>query len=590
MTQTGVLKSAWRHRLLVALIIVAFAVGAAMLSLSRADHFVAEATVVLGDPSASGELISDDGQSSSRSIANHIEVFSSGLVTSKAAEIAAGEGFDVTEADVAANTSLITVGDTDVITVSYADSDEEQAIAVANSIINAYDEIQLEQRRTENARILERLDLTEELLQNDLGSVQSQIDEFLAERDTEGQIEELLNRLSLAQGGLLQATDSTLRESLLEEIAELRTQMEALRLASEIESGSSELSPLLGDQARLQSQLTAIDERRTEVQLRSAIEGSGIAFFSPASITEVASGAGHLFSVLGGILLGGLVALGIAYALENRRGEFLDASEPEMVLGAPLLAEVPRWAGPRQSALPVRDDPRSLTAEAFRFAHASVEIRLTSDGYKSVNFVSATVGEGKSTLVANTALAAARTGKRVLLVDADFGSQSSSKLLVEDWMRPGLTDLVLGNEPIESAIAAVAVADGGGTLHVIGRGTKVVTAPDFFASPMVAEFMSTVESSYDVVLVDGPPLLQVAYASTIARLAHALVLLIPHGSRIQQAEALAQRVQLIGSPLLGYIYNMAPRQAGPQPLGGSMTDVLGEAGVTTRQARHRVQR
>jgi Mrp family chromosome partitioning ATPase/uncharacterized protein involved in exopolysaccharide biosynthesis len=575
MTETGVLKPAWRYRTLVLVIIVAFGVIAGMVAVARPESNIAEATVVLEDPS-SNLLAFGVTESSRRSVANQLEIFRSSLVATKAAELAAGAGYEVTEADVIDNTIFTTLSGTDVITVSYSNSEPELAVVVADAIVAAYDEVQLEQSRASNSSSLERLDVSEDLLLEEFMQVQGQINTILAVRDTETQIQATLDSVSSLQSTLLGTTDPETRASLLNQLAEFQAQLETLRLAAEIENRLPQLASLLDDRERLETQLTAIDVRRTEIQIDSAVEGSGIAFYSPAAITDASSGAGLLFSILGGILLGTLVALGVAYTLGNRRKEFVESSEPEPVLSAPFLAEVPRWGGTGGEFLPVRDDPRSLAAESFRFVHASVDIRLKSDGYKSVSFVSGHVGEGKSTLIANTALAAARSGKRVLLIDADFGSQALSQLLVKEWMRPGLTDLVLGSATLESAVSTVPVSDGGGQLYLLGRGTAEVTAPDFFANPLVGKLMSTLEGIYDMVLIDGPPLLQIAYASSIAQLAGALVYVVPHGSHIKDAEALARRVRFIGSPVVGYIYNLAPRQTGREVSGGSMSDVLGD--------------
>jgi Mrp family chromosome partitioning ATPase len=350
---------------------------------------------------------------------------------------------------------------------------------------------------------------------------------------------------------------------------------------------------LLETRNSLTQRLADIDSRRTELEIQAEIEGSGLAFYSPATATPVASGAGLLFTTVGGLFLGGILALGVAYALGSWRRRFSDWGEPEVVLGAPFLAEIPRWDVEETSTLlPVRDDPRSLLAEAFRFASASLDIRLSRDHLKLVNFVSGSVGEGKSTLVANTALAAARAGKRVLLIDADFGNQDSSRLLFGDLLvGPGLTELVAGLARIQSAVAAVPLSEGN-RLDVIGRGMQAVTAPDFFASTNIAPILAEFAGSYDMVLIDGPPLLQVAYASTIARFADAVVIVVSHGSPIRAAEELGRRIGFIGTHVVGYIYNQAPRRSGRDVSGGSMKDVLGDQGLvapasTSRAGRRR---
>lgn len=85
-------------------------------------------------------------------------------------------------------------------------------------------------------------------------------------------------------------------------------------------------------------------------------------------------------------------------------------------------------------------------------------------------------------------------------------------------------------------------------------------------------------SKYDIVFVDAPPLLQVAYASTVASYVDALVVVISHESPVREIEELVKRLELIGTPVLGYLYNRAPLRKDMTAVDGSMLDILGEAG------------
>ena len=130
-------------------------------------------------------------------------------------------------------------------------------------------------------------------------------------------------------------------------------------------------------------------------------------------------------------LAAGLFAgVGLAYLLASRRRVFRDRMEPELILGVPLLADIPDFTQEGLTTLlPVRDEPRSASAEAFRFAAASLELKMNRQEAKSLAIISPTLGAGKSTVLANIALAAARQGSRVLVIDADFGNQALTTLL-----------------------------------------------------------------------------------------------------------------------------------------------------------------
>jgi Mrp family chromosome partitioning ATPase len=285
-----------------------------------------------------------------------------------------------------------------------------------------------------------------------------------------------------------------------------------------------------------------------------------------------------IFTTLGGMFVGALVALGLAYSLNNWKRGFTDWTQPETMLSVPALAEIPQWEADAATLLPVRDAPRSLAAESFRFAAANLEVRLERGSLKSVYFASAGVGDGKSTLIANIAAAAART-KEVLVIDADFGSQELSKLLLGDFkLQAGLTELAKGDVDLRSAVSRVRLSEGVG-LDLIGRGVDPIIAPDFFGSGSLEETIGDVSARYDMVLIDGPPLLQVAYASTLSRAASATVMVIQNGGSVRAGSELANRLRFLNANVIGYFYNRAPKRDIVDSNGGSMRDVLGDRGL-----------
>jgi hypothetical protein len=86
-------------------------------------------------------------------------------------------------------------------------------------------------------------------------------------------------------------------------------------------------------------------------------------------------------------------------------------------------------------------------------------------------------------------------------------------------------------------------------------------------------------------------MLQVAYASTLARYVDRVVVVVPHGGSVTRIEDLAQRLQLIGTPVAGYVYNWAPLRRDMAISEGSLRDVLGESlGVEPAFAEQRYRR
>lgn len=578
LTQPGVLASAWRHRVVVAVIIAAFTLAAVLLSLVRPSSYEALATIVLEDPEATVALGTEQAVSGDRLVANQLEVVQSGLVATRAAELARAEGYDLSPGEILGRSSFSTLRGTDVIVIGFTAPDPAEAEAVANSIVLAYDQVQREQRREANASVDSRLDQADALLREELASINEQIDLIRADRSLGLKIEQVLTRIAQLQQQLAQTNDPTTRESILAVLDQEDRQLEILRSAAEVESEGADLASLIASRDSVLARLAGIEIQRSDIELQTEIEGSGISFYSPAAAAEVSSGAGLVFTALGGLFVGALVALGVAYTLATWRRGFAAWDEPESLLAIPFLAEIPEFGPDSETLFPVRDSPRSVASEAFRFAAANIDFRLRGESFKSVYFASAVTGDGKSTLVANIAAAAART-KKVLVIDADFGSQSVSKLLVGDFsMHPGLTELTAGSIGVEAAITPVPLS-GGVDLHLLGRGMDRITAPEFFGSRNLDGTIRDLSLSYDLIFIDGPPLLQVAYASTLSRMAGATVVVIPHGASVRSGSELARRLHFLDANVIGYLYNQAPPREVADSTGGSMRDILGDRGL-----------
>jgi Mrp family chromosome partitioning ATPase len=196
---------------------------------------------------------------------------------------------------------------------------------------------------------------------------------------------------------------------------------------------------------------------------------------------------------------------------------------------------------------------------------------------KSLLAVAPTVGHGKSTVVANVAISMATDENSVLVIDGDFGNQEATALLFGDSTprSDGLTEIVESNRGVEKVVQRVPF-EGSGKLHLLGRGRKSATAPNTLRSPRIREAFDVVRQQYDTVLVDAPPFLQVAYSSLLAAYVDALLIVINHETTVREAQELVERLRLVRTPVIGYVYNRAPMRPEMSESKGSMSDILGD--------------
>ena len=405
----------------------------------------------------------------------------------------------------------------------------------------------------------------------------------------DSQLSESLARLVTLQTELqvaLSTASGTRPDDLRDELDNILPQIQILQGLTNLESQRPELAALVEEQRQTVSRKAQLLARKDELSVEARLESTGIVLYSPALFAkEVGSDSIRIGAV--GLMLGMLLAAGTAYLLALRKRTFSERGQPELVLGVPLLAEVPNFRAERIGReLPVWTHPLSVSAEAFRFIASAVDVEmeqgLPAEGngahlVRCFIVVSPSIDDGKTIVVANTALASVRQGKRVLAIDADFGHQKLSTLLAgEDAPIEGLTDVVERGVPFSDVAYRVPLKEGA-ILDLVARGTVAVTAPDFFRSSGIGAFFRMVKEEYDLVVIDSPPLLHVAYTSALARYADRALVVVSHNGNVTPVEELADRLAFLETEVMGYVYNKAPLRDDMTRSGGSLQDVLGQA-------------
>jgi Mrp family chromosome partitioning ATPase len=333
------------------------------------------------------------------------------------------------------------------------------------------------------------------------------------------------------------------------------------------------------EQAEALERRSALAAQRDRLLVDTELLSGGISLTSPAQFANEVRSDVPITAL--GAMLGLFGGIGLAYSFANRNRTFDYRTQPGAVLRTSLLAEIPIFGDEGiQSAIPVLEYPASASAEAFRFAATALDVqRVRPSGSEAesrgqvVLVTSAGPLEGKTVLAANLALAAARKGRSVLAIDADFGNQQLSGLLAGDREPgPGLTEVVEAGLDLRSGVFSLGPP---GPLDLMSRGRQPTSAPDFFSLPATRAFLERVGLLYDLVIIDGPPMLHVAYASILAQSVEAVVVVTRHGGSVRRIEDLAQRLELIGTPVAGYVYNGAPLRYEMTLTEGSLGNVLG---------------
>lgn len=197
----------------------------------------------------------------------------------------------------------------------------------------------------------------------------------------------------------------------------------------------------------------------------------------------------------------------------------------------------------------------SLMAEAFRAALTSI-LFVGENGSRPrvVVLTSANAADGKTTVSTNLAIAMAEVRGKVLVIDADLRRPRLHQLFsVENDL--GLSELLKEPELSDEAIArAIRSTDVPG-LSVMTSGTPALSAANLLHSPNLGVLFAKLKQQYDMILIDTPPMLQMADARLVGRFADAVVLVARAGHTTRDAILAAHqrfsedRIRVLGTIL-----------------------------------------
>lgn len=165
--------------------------------------------------------------------------------------------------------------------------------------------------------------------------------------------------------------------------------------------------------------------------------------------------------------------------------------------------------------------PKSSYAEAVRNLHTGLMLSGKDAPPKTILIASSLPGEGKSSLALAMASIMANCGKRVVVVDCDL-RRPAVHASFDIPRGPGLTEFLAG----EASLDTVVRLDPATSVYVLPAGGETMTAPDLFASTMMRDLLTILAATYDLVLLDGAPVLGVSDSRHLCRIADKTVFLV----------------------------------------------------------------
>jgi capsular exopolysaccharide synthesis family protein len=199
--------------------------------------------------------------------------------------------------------------------------------------------------------------------------------------------------------------------------------------------------------------------------------------------------------------------------------EFARRFNVDVLTVAPATRHLPSVYLNDLSGSPV---PTSQVAylEAIRNLRSAINITNLGSAVRTVLFTSANPSEGKSTIAAHLATDFAQIGKKILLVDADL-RRPTIHTHFNLGGHAGLSDVLQGRISWREAMVKIAPHD----FYVVPAGTRVDGVPDFISSA-VADVFRTDCSEFDLVIVDGPAMLDCWESQQLAALTDGVIVVV----------------------------------------------------------------
>lgn len=278
----------------------------------------------------------------------------------------------------------------------------------------------------------------------------------------------------------------------------------------------------------------------------------------PAVTPDVPSSTGLPVTLALGLLAGLAVGVGGALARNALDTSVKSPEQLREIAKAPNLGTIAFDAAVPKHPLTVHEDPQSPRAEAFRQLRTNLQFVDVDEPRKVIVVTSALPAEGKTTTLANLAIALASTGQRVLAIEADLRRPKLASLLGLE-RSVGLTSVLSGRIGVVQA-----VQQWSGGVDVLASGPLPPNPSELLASQQMKSLLMELRGYYDTILIDTPPLLPVTDAAAVAPSTDGVILVCRFKETTRdQVTRSAEAITAVSAPLLGTVLTMVP-SSGPR--------------------------
>jgi succinoglycan biosynthesis transport protein ExoP len=361
-------------------------------------------------------------------------------------------------------------------------------------------------------------------------------------------------------------------QGLRKEIQSVSAQVEALPVKG------LELGRLERDVERTSQLYSLLETKHQEALIQNAEKPDEVIIVRPAfEPTSPINRPNMTSSGLLGALIGLVLGLVFAFIIETLDTSLGAIGDVEQTLGLPVVGLIP-YVESKEGKAPVipHFGHQSVLAESFTSLKTILQFSALEKDIKSIVLTSATPLEGKSVVAANLAIAMAQGGLRTILLSMDLRKPTLHKIFGLD-TSPGITDFLLGNGDASRVIKTVAdlmmgemgvenimLTPGIDNLHIITCGKIPSNPVQLIQSEKFRDLLDALYGSYDVILMDTPPLISAADASILAMKSDG-VLLVYRAGEVGRGilKRIKDQLEQVKATIIGVVLNGVKAEISP---------------------------
>lgn len=355
--------------------------------------------------------------------------------------------------------------------------------------------------------------------------------------------------------------DFTLAKKSEDAIKQSYVQQEAV--VNKLNDSTVRLGLLESDAGSSRALYNELSSRLQEANIAAGVQATNLSNVDkaepPASPSRPLWTQYPLVALIAGLVFG----IGAAFVRENLDDTILTPDHAEEASWFPLLSTIPLLEEPKGAKkLPVSHaarnggplEPREEfhTAEAFRSLRTAIRLSTVDAPLRTLLVTSPMVGDGKTTVTYNMAVAFAQTGARVLLIDADM-RRPRLHILAGTARSPGLAEVLTGSNEWSEVLKSHATYE---TLVTLPAGTSPPNPAELLGSKQMDTLLQETLKEFEMVIVDSPPMLVVSDSVMLSTKVDGTILVIRSGRTTKMALRRASEI-LLPSPgrKLGVVMN-----------------------------------